>query len=165
MGLTERPPGQPRFVLDTHLGKLARLLRLLGFDTLYRNDLDDREIARISVDEQRIALTRDRGILRRRELIHGYLVRSDAPLEQIREVMSRYELLGSVAPFSRCTMCNHPIRVVPKSEVEHRLAPGTRRDHDEFHYCPGCDRVYWKGSHFTRLRQLVERLVESSRSS
>ena len=108
MRLRERPLRQTRFVLDTHLGKLARLLRLLGFDTLYRNDFDDEEIVRVSVDERRIALTRDRGILKHGELTHGYCLRSAAPLEQVHEVMSRFDLRRSVAPFSRCTMCNHP---------------------------------------------------------
>lgn len=157
--LREWPLRRTRFVLDTHLGKLARLLRLLGFDALYRNDFDDAEIVRVSVGESRIALTRDRGLLKRGELTHGYCLRSTAPQDQIREVLSRFDLRGAVAPFSRCAMCNHPIRMVPKAEVEHRLQPGTSRNHDEFHYCPGCDRVYWKGSHFTRLQRLVKRLV------
>ncbi len=156
--LRERPLRRTRFVLDTHLGKLARLLRLLGFDTLYRNDYDDPEIVRISVDEHRIALTRDRGILKHRELTHGYCVRSDAPMDQIREVVSRFDLSDAIAPFSRCMMCNDPIRFVKKNEIEHRLRPGTLRDHDEFRYCPACDRIYWKGSHYARLRRLIERL-------
>jgi uncharacterized protein with PIN domain len=157
--LRERPLRQTRFVLDTHLGKLARLLRLLGFDTLYRNDFNDPQIVRLSVDERRIALTRDRGLLKHGELTHGYCVRSDAPMDQAREVLTRFDLRGSVAPFSRCTMCNHPIRIVAKDQVEHRLLPGARREQDEFRYCPGCDRIYWKGSHFARLQRLVERLA------
>jgi uncharacterized protein with PIN domain len=157
--LRERPLRRTRFVLDTHLGKLARLLRLLGFDTLYRNDFDNPEIVRLSLDEHRIALTRDRGLLKRGELTHGYCVRSDAPMDQIREVVSRFDLGGAIAPFSRCMTCNHTIRPVTRGEVEPRLLPGTLRNHDEFRHCPGCDRIYWKGSHYTRLRRLVERLV------
>jgi uncharacterized protein with PIN domain len=158
--LRERPLRQTRFVLDTHLGKLARLLRLLGLDTLYRNDYDDPEIVRISIEQRRIALTRDRGILKHARLTHGYCLRSVVPLEQAREVLSRFNLLGSVAPFSRCTMCNHPVRTATGSEVEHRLAAATLQEHDGFHFCPGCDRVYWKGSHFERLERLVKRLLE-----
>jgi uncharacterized protein with PIN domain len=161
--LRERPLRRTRFVLDTHLGKLARLLRLLGFDALYRNDYDDLEIVRISVDERRIALTRDRGILKHRELTHGYCVRSEAPMDQITEVVTRFDLESAIAPFSRCMMCNSEIRLVNKNEIERRLLPGTRRDHDEFRYCPGCDRIYWKGSHYTRLRGLVERLFPAER--
>jgi uncharacterized protein with PIN domain len=148
-----------RFVLDRHLGKLARLLRLLGFDALYRNDYADPEIVRISVGEGRIALTRDRGILKHAELTRGYCLRADAPLEQIREVLSRFGLAPAVAPFSRCLECNTPIRIVSKQEVEHRLPPGTRLAHDEFRHCRGCDRVYWRGSHYARLRGLVDRIV------
>jgi len=159
--LREAPLRRTRFVLDTHLGKLARLLRLIGFDTLYRNDYDDPRIVRISIDEHRIALTRDRGILKHRELTHGYCVRSDRPMDQIREIVTRFDLAESMAPFTRCMMCNEPIRIVTKEEIEPRLLPGTRREHDEFRYCPGCDRIYWKGSHYARLRRLVERLSTS----
>jgi len=86
-------------------------------------------------------------------------VRSDTPMDQIREVVARFDLSGAVAPFSRCMMCNSRIRLVKKNEVEPRLLPRTRRDHDEFRYCPGCDRIYWKGSHYVRLRRLIERLL------
>lgn len=153
--LRQQPLRRTCFVLDTHLGKLARLLRLLGFDTLYSNKYDDHEVARISLDEHRIVLTRDRGLLKHGEVTHGYCVRSDKPREQVREVVKRFDLRRSIAPFTRCTVCNHPISIVPKEEIEHRLEPGTRREHDEFHYCPGCDQVYWKGSHYERMRRVV----------
>jgi uncharacterized protein with PIN domain len=156
--LRERPLREPRFVLDAHLGKLARLLRLLGFDTLYRNDFDDVEIVDISVAQGRIVLTRDRGILKHARLTHGYCVRSPASVEQVREVVARFDLRSSIAPFKRCMICNGAIRVVDRRDVEHRLPPRASRDHDEFRHCEGCDRVYWKGSHYARLRALVERL-------
>jgi uncharacterized protein with PIN domain len=156
--LRERPLREPRFVLDTHLGKLARLLRLVGFDTLYSNDFEDAEIVEVSLAQGRIVLTRDRGILKHGRLTHGYCVRSPAPLEQIREVVARFDLRTRIAPFTRCTMCNGTIRLVARDEVEHRLPPRASRSHEEFRYCAGCDRVYWKGSHYTRLRALVQRL-------
>ena len=156
--LRERPLREPRFVLDAHLGKLARLLRLLGFDTLYRNDFDDAEIIDISLEQGRIVLTRDRGILKHGRLTHGYCVRSPASVEQVREVVARFDLRSSIAPFKRCMMCNGAIRVVSRRDVEHRLPPRASREHDEFRHCEGCDRVYWKGSHYARLRALVQRL-------
>lgn len=159
--LRERPLRRTRFVLDTHLGKLARLLRLLGFDSVYRNDLDDAEIVRISVDEHRIALTRDRGLLKHGALTHGYCVRSDAPADQAREILDRFDLRRAASPFTRCTVCNHEIRTVAKRAIEHRLPPETRREHDAFRSCTGCGRVYWPGSHHERLRRLVERLLGS----
>jgi uncharacterized protein with PIN domain len=159
--LRERPLRTPRFVLDTHLGKLARLLRLLGFDTLYRNDYDDPEIVRISVDEHRIALTRDRGILKYADLTHGYCVRSLVPEEQAREVVARFDLAASAAPFTRCTMCNYPIAAIAKDEIEHRVGTQTFRDHERFGRCPGCDRIYWEGSQFDRLERVVERLLRA----
>jgi uncharacterized protein with PIN domain len=160
--LRERPLREPRFVLDTHLGKLARLLRLLGFDVLYRNDLEDAEIVDISLEQGRIALTRDRGILKHGRLTHGYCVRSPAPVEQVREVVARFDLRSRVAPFTRCTICNGEIRTVPKNEVEHRLPPKTRQKQDSFRYCEGCDRVYWRGTHYARLKALVQRLFPPS---
>ncbi len=156
--LRDRPLRRTRFVLDTHLGKLARLLRLLGFDASYRNDLEDAEVVRLSVEERRIALTRDRGLLKHGALTHGYCVRSDVPERQAREILDRFDLRGAIEPFTRCTVCNGPIGPVAKSEVESRLEPGTRREHDAFLRCAGCGRVYWKGSHHARLERLVERL-------
>ena len=158
-----RPPawprdGEPRFVLDAHLGTLAGLLRMLGFDTLYRNDYDDADLARISAEEGRILLTRDRGLLKRRQVVHGYHVWATNPEAQIAEVLRRFDLAGRVQPFSRCLRCNGPLTPVAKETVLDRLEPLTRRYYDEFAICSTCDQVYWRGSHFQRMQGLVERL-------
>lgn len=155
----ERPLRRTRFVLDTHLGRLATYLRLLGFDALYRNDYDDPELVRVSVDERRILLTRDRALLERRELTHGYSVRETSPRRQLAEVVERFDLPGSAAPFTRCLVCNERLRPVPKEAVLERLPPRTRQEHDEFRICPGCDRVVWKGSHYRRMRQFVDAVL------
>ena len=150
-----RPLRQTRFVLDTHLGRLATYLRLLGFDSLYRNDYDDPELVKISTGEGRVLLTRDRGLVKRRALTHGYLVRETSPRRQLVEVLERFDLHRSAAPFARCLRCNERLRPVPKEAVEARLPARTRRDYDEFKLCPGCDRILWKGSHYQRMRRLV----------
>jgi uncharacterized protein with PIN domain len=160
--LRERPLREPRFVLDSHLGKLARLLRLLGFDSLYRNDFEDAEIVDVALEQRRIVLTRDRGILKQSRVTHGYCVRSSAPADQVREVVARFDLHARIAPFSRCTMCNGTIRVVREEDVADRIPTRARREHDEFRACEGCGRVYWKGSHYARLLALVERLFPGS---
>ncbi len=152
------PDGEPRFVLDAHLGTLAGHLRMLGFDTLYRNDYDDADLARISAEEGRILLTRDRGLLKRRRVIHGYHVWATDPEAQIAEVLRRFDLAGRVKPFSRCLRCNGPLTPVAKETVLDRLEPLTRRYYDEFAICSTCDQVYWRGSHFQRMQGLVERL-------
>ncbi len=153
--LRPQPLRRPAFVLDAHLGRLAAYLRLLGFDSLYRNDFSDDELAAVSAGQERILLTRDRGLLKRSVVTRGYCVRSDAPREQIREVAERFDLAGSAAPFCRCLACNGLLRPVDKSSVWDRLPPGTRERFDEFYRCEGCGKIFWPGSHFSRLQSIV----------
>ena len=159
--LQPRSEGEMRFVLDTHLGKLAAHLRMLGFDSLYRNDRRDEELAHISADQQRTLLSRDRGLLKRSLVTRGYLVRAAQPREQLLEVLRRFNLSGSVAPFRRCLDCNTLLQAVPKDQISHRLPPETRKHYDEFHACPGCNRLYWKGSHYQRMAVLIGRMIDS----
>ena len=154
-----RPLREPRFVLDTHLGKLAAYLRMLGFDTLYRNDYDDRTLAEISSGERRILLTRDRGLLKRSVVTHGYHVRETDPERQLVEVVRRFDLFRAIAPFRRCLRCNGALESIPKEAVADRLAPLTRQYYDEFATCRACGRIYWKGSHHVRMQRLVERVL------
>jgi len=156
--LRPRPLREPRFVLDVHLGRLARTLRLLGFDCVWRNDITDDELAAISVGEKRILLTRDRGLLMRAKVTHGYLVQETNRHGQVVEIMRRFDLFGTIAPFGRCLECNGVLQPVIKKDVEHRLPPRTRRDYSDFHTCPDCDRIYWQGSHYDRLAILVEEI-------
>ena len=149
------PLRELRFVLDGHLGTLARYLRLCGFDCLYRNDYGDDELAGISATEDRILLTRDRDVLKRRIVTHGYWVRHAAPREQLAEVFRRFDLHGIAAPFTRCARCNAPLRDVDKADIEHRLEPLTRRYYDAFRVCTGCGRVYWRGTHVERMEWLL----------
>lgn len=151
--------GAARFVLDNHLGRLAGSLRMLGFDTLYRNDYQDDELAATAAAEQRILLTRDRRLLMRKAIPRGYCVREDDPRQQIRAVLRRYDLYRQVRPFQRCLRCNHPLEPVSKADVLERLEPLTKLYFDEFHRCPACDQVYWKGSHYEKMQELVARLA------
>lgn len=152
-----RPPleGQPRFVLDTQLGTLARYLRLCGFDTLYRNDYEDVEIAAISADEGRVLLTRDRAVLKRKVVTHGYFLRNDQPRRQLTELSARYELAEKARPFTRCAACNGTLEDVPKEDVEHRLEPLTRKYFETFRGCSRCGKIYWQGSHYPGIRALL----------
>jgi 2-keto-3-deoxy-L-rhamnonate aldolase RhmA/uncharacterized protein with PIN domain len=161
--LRVRPQPLPvaRFVLDTHLGKLAAYLRMLGFDTLYRNDYTDAELAHISHAEERILLTKDRGLLKRTEVTHGYFVREIDPQQQVAEVLRRFALSQSVAPFSRCLRCNTLLKPVDKATIVDRLPPKTREYYQEFRICPTCGRIYWRGSHYDRMQHLIDRLLQS----
>jgi len=158
--LRPKPLREPRFVLDTHLGRLASYLRMLGFDTLYRNDFPDPELARISSDEGRILLTRDRGLLKRAVVTHGYCVRETNPRAQIVEVLRRFDLFGAVTPFCRCMSCNGSLQPVSKQAIGNRLPPKTREYYDEFRVCGGCEQVYWKGSHYQRMREFIAWVLE-----
>jgi uncharacterized protein len=153
------PLPEPRFVLDGHLGTLARSLRLLGFDALYRNDSDDDTLARLSSDEGRILLTRDRGLLKRRVVTRGYHVWETDPARQVGEVLRRFDLHGAVAPFTRCLRCNGVLVDVAKDVIADRLPPYTRASYDAFRACQACGRVYWQGAHDRGLQQLIHRLL------
>ncbi|MCO6413964.1 MAG: Mut7-C ubiquitin/RNAse domain-containing protein [Thiogranum sp.] len=159
--LRPKPLREPRFIVDCNLGRLNRYLRLLGFDCLYRNDFTDEDVARISQQEQRIVLTRDRRLLLRKIITHGLFVREVEPRRQVREVLARLDLYRLVKPFSRCTRCNTPLQPVEKSRIEHRLLPKTRRYYDAFLHCPACGRIYWQGSHHSRARRLIAELTAS----
>ncbi len=160
LSLVRAPPlAEKRFVLDTHLGKLAGYLRMMGIDTLYRNDYDDSELAEISAREQRILLTRDQKLLMRTIVTYGYWPRSGWPEQQLREVMQRYSLEQEIEPFTRCLRCNSVLAPVAKAEIAHLLEPETRRHYHRFARCPGCDRVYWEGSHHARMQGFIDEVL------
>ncbi|GAB7104081.1 Mut7-C RNAse domain-containing protein [Streptomyces phaeofaciens JCM 4814] len=155
----QRVPGAPlRFLLDVHLGTLARRLRLLGVDTAYEStDIGDPALAARSAAEQRVMLSRDRGLLRRRELWAGAFVYSTSPDEQLRDVLDRFA--PELRPWTRCTACNGLLREATKEEVADQLAHGTQRSYDVFAQCAGCGRAYWKGAHHEQLEAIVERAL------
>ncbi|HEY71486.1 MAG TPA: Mut7-C ubiquitin/RNAse domain-containing protein [Anaerolineae bacterium] len=157
--LRPKPLREPRFVLDAHLGRLAAYLRMLGFDSLYRNDFEDEALVRISCQDQRILLTKDRGLLKRSILSHGYYVRAIEPRRQIVEVLRRFDLFSLSAPLSRCKHCNGLLEVVDKQEIVDRLPPGTRRSFDEFRRCEDCRHIYWKGAHYQRMVAFIEEIL------
>ena len=153
--LRAAPLREPRFVLDVHLGKLARYLRMLGFDTRYQNDYDDPTIIALAARDRRIILTRDLGILKHNAVTHGYWLRATAPLDQLREVIDAFDLARSIAPFTRCMACNGLLHSVEKSAVCHRVPPGVVEDFDDFAECAACQKVYWPGSHYDRMQALI----------
>ena len=153
-------PSPPRFVIDNHLGRLARSIRLLGFDALYRNDFDDVELARLSSEEGRVLLTRDRRLLNRKVVIYGYCVRTRDPRQQLVDVLRRYRLKELIRPWQRCLVCNGSLRPVAKETIVDRLEPKTKKYFHEFRICQDCRRIYWKGSHYEPLRQLIESIRE-----
>jgi uncharacterized protein with PIN domain len=155
--LRSEPLRKTAFILDVHLGKLARMLRLLGFDALYRNDYEDAEIIAIGADERRIVLTRDRQLLKAKAVTHGYWIRSLIPEEQIEGVLHEFDLFTQIQAFQRCVSCNGRIRKTTKELVMHLLEPKTKQYYEEFFQCADCGRVFWKGSHFPKLKAKIDR--------
>jgi len=156
--LRPKPLRETRFVVDVNLGKLAQKLRLLGFDTLFRNDFDDDEIIEISLKEKRIILTRDKGILKQNAVNHGYFIRNDEPKKQLIEVIERFQLQNAFRPFSRCSNCNGELEKVSKTNLTAILPDDTLNYYHEFWKCTGCGKIYWEGSHFGKILSWIDRL-------
>ena len=152
------PLPRPAFVLDVHLGALARLLRLLGMDTLYSNAYRDRELVAIAAAEQRVLLTRDRRLLFNHRVVHGHFVHATDPMAQAREVIDLYQLSDTLHPFSRCIACNGPVVAVTREQVLHRLKPKTARYYDDFFQCRDCGQVYWRGPHLDGMLEKLRAL-------
>jgi uncharacterized protein len=149
----------PIFLADAHLGGLARFLRMAGFDTLHAPHLEDVEIRRIAQLERRVVLTRDRELLKCRDVTSGYYVRALKPQAQLHEVAARYGLAAQARPFTLCLNCNLPLQPVEKAHIVKRVPEQVSQLHDSFMHCHGCDRVYWPGSHYERMAATLRGLL------
>jgi uncharacterized protein len=162
--LQERVLPRAKFVADVHLGKMARKMRILGLDVSYRNDYSDEELVAVNRNEGRVLLTRDRYLLMHNSVRCGYFVKSSDHLEQVMEVIRRYRLLDELKPFTRCASCNGELHGVTKEEIDAELEPKTRLYFQRFARCAGCGKIFWEGSHFHRLNELIRRLSETCAS-
>ena len=150
--------GIGRFVADGHLGRLTRYLRLLGFDVAYDQAADDRQLLEVMVRENRALLTRDRRLLMHAIVQHGYCPRSQNANEQTIEVVRRFDLSKLIAPFTRCLRCNASLQQTAKADIIDKLEPLTEIYYDQFRRCPGCNQIYWSGSHFLKLQKRIEEI-------
>jgi len=156
--LRQKPLREPKFICDVHLGKLARYLRILGFDAAYENNLDAEEIIKISLKEKRVILTKDKGILKRNEVTHGYYVRNVKVEEQVKEIIKRFDLHKETKEFTRCLECNSELTKIAKEKIAGILPPKVNQSHQEFCRCPGCGKLYWKGTHHKKMLSFVQRM-------
>jgi hypothetical protein len=156
--LRAKPLRKPKFVADVHLGRLARYLRMVGLDVSYKNNFNDDEIVQLSLKERRAILTRDRGILKRNEVTHGYWVRNTRVEEQVMEILKRFDLLNEIKEFSRCIECNESLLHVEKAKIIQQLPPKVVKAQNEFYECPSCEKIYWKGSHYQRMLIFIQSL-------
>ena len=157
----DHPLRETRFVADAHLGGLARMLRMLGFDTLYDNHFHDDTIVAMCEQDGRIVLTRDRELLKRRAVTHGCYVHALRTEAQLREIVERLDLARCARPFTLCLHCNVPLRPVDKASVLDRLPPRVQVHYDRFSTCDACGRVYWEGSHWRNMRRMLDGLLNN----
>jgi len=151
----------PKFVVDVQLGTLAKYLRMLGLDTCYRNNLKKDEIIKISLQEKRVILTKDKSLLKRNEVTHGYWIRNKNTEEQILELINRFDLKNEIKEFSRCLQCNTELITVEKKKIEENLPPIVRQHQNEFYYCKNCDKIFWKGTHYEKMKARIARIINS----
>ena len=160
--IRDRPLRDPRFLADAHLGRLAGYLRMLGFDCRVAGPGDDRALAESAAREQRILLTRDRALLMRRRVSHGCYVRERQPRRQLEALVRRLDLCGLIRPFSRCIRCNGVLRPVALAQVRDRVPEGVARRCRDFLQCDRCGRVYWKGTHYRRMQEMIHALCDGA---
>ena len=154
--LRTKPLREPKFIVDIQLGKLAKYLRMLGFDTIYKNNYDETTVVTLAGEHKRIILTRNISLLKYNAVTHGYWIRSLHPVEQVTEVLHHFDLYKNTKPFSRCIVCNGIITEIPKDSIMNQLEPKTKHYYDEFYQCTSCEKVYWKGSHYENMRNVVK---------
>lgn len=158
--LRSKPLKENKFIVDVNLGKLVKYLRLLGFNTKYSREYEDNELARISKDEERILLTRDRTLLKRKIIERGYFVRSEIPRLQIKEIVSRFNLKNYFAPFIYCMLCNGKLSSTAKEEIISKIPERILKSSDEFFRCSDCGHIYWKGSHYKKMSAFIRDLIQ-----
>jgi len=156
--LRSKPLRKPKFILDVHLGKLAKLMRIAGIDSLYQNDFEDDEIVKLALKNNRAILTRNIGLLKRKEVSHGYFVRNRNAEKQLPEIIERFQLKKIIKPFSRCIECSSILHKIEKEKVIHRIPPKVKYYLNEFYICSNCDKIYWKGTHYDKMSKMLEEL-------
>ena len=154
--LHPKPLRRPKFVLDVHLGKLARYLRMLGFDSAYENDFSDDTIVKYSLKEKRTILTRDLGILKRSEVTHGYFIRNTNPLNQVKEVINRFQLEKNIKKFSLCLEYNGKLEQINKELILNKIPEKVKLNQKNFYMCSGCNKIYWQGTHFQNMSKILK---------
>lgn len=161
--LRPEPLRNPIFILDINLGKLAAKLRMLGFDSKYQNNFSDQDIISIAAAENRIILTRDQGLLKNKKVMRGYWVRNTNPNKQIEEIIKKFDLYSKIKPFSICMVCNGKIERIEKNKIIELIPTKVKKHFDEFFQCDNCKNIYWKGSHYIKMRKEIELLKNKSK--
>ena len=154
--LRPKPLRKPKFVADVHLGRLTRYLRMMGLDVAYKNNFENAEIVQLSLKERRAILTKDKGILKRNDVTHGYWLRKNKVEEQVKEVLKRFDLKNEIKEFSRCIECNDLLKPVKKELIIYQLPVKVANTQNKFYECPSCKKIYWKGTHYQRMLTFIQ---------
>jgi uncharacterized protein with PIN domain/sulfur carrier protein ThiS len=157
--LRAMPLRNTKFVVDVQLGVLAKYLRMLGFDALFKNNFSFEELIKFSLDERRTILTKNGELLKRKEIIQGYFVRNNLPKNQIKEILSRFDLVKNIKEFTRCLVCNSLLETINKNEIEYLLPPKVKESKNEFWICKTCNKIYWKGTHYLNMEKMIENVL------
>ena len=157
--LRKIPLRESRFIADINIRDIVKYMRALGLDVVYDASLSPRDIIRISRGEKRTILTKSRKLLKFKDVTHGIFIRPGTTVEQIKGVIDFLSLREVMVPFSRCLQCNHALVKVTKESVSDRIPPKTREFCDEYSYCRACDKIYWKGTHFIKIKQVIEEIL------
>jgi uncharacterized protein with PIN domain len=163
--LRAKPLRKTKFIIDVNLGKLASMLRMLGFDTAYQNNATNAEIITTSINEKRIILTRDQDLLKNKTVTHGYWVRATDPKQQIQEIIHRFDLRSQFKPFKRCMVCNGIIKHVDKNDIKNQVPEKTKRYFEQFYRCSNCGKIYWKGSHYKKMEKVINDLIRTTENA
>ena len=154
--LRPKPLREPKFVVDEHLGKLARYLRMLGFDSFYKNNYNRNELVEISLNEKRTILTKDKNVLKRSDVTHGYFVRNANVKNQVKEIIKRFDLQKEINEFTRCLECNSLLQTVKKETIVDRIPPKVAEWLDTFLSCSNCNKIYWRGTHHQKMNSFIQ---------
>ena len=158
--LRPNPLRKPKFITDVHLGKLTKYLRMLGLDVLYKDNFTDDTIIELSLKEERVILTKDKNLLKRNEITRGYFVKDSDPERQVIEVVKRVQLQNQIKEFTRCLECNSLLKPVRKEEIENRIPLKVKENQNEFYVCDVCDKIYWQGTHFDKMKSLIQKIKQ-----
>ena len=159
--LREKPLREPKFIADVHLGSLAKYLRMLGFDVLYKSSFSNEVIIKMSLTENRTILTQSRELLKNNRITHGYWIRNDEVEDQVKDVILRFDLKNNIREFSRCLECNNILEPIEKEKIGERIPPKVKQWQNEFWYCKHCDMIYWKGTHYKKMFEFVRKIRDN----
>ena len=157
--MTHEDVSEIRFMADEMLGKLAKWLRTIGYDTVYYTGGGDSALVKRALAENRVILTKDSHLVRRKLARKSLFIKSEHPREQFKQVVEELKLDVQSKLFTRCLICNQELNLTEKEDIRDRVPSYTYLTQDKFYECPECERVYWPGTHKDNMLQMISDIV------